>query len=126
MATRHIGTHHRHMVSYPRSLRQSFYTLILMPLLVLVVAAVCVRLFAITVPAEQITLPTLLMALGATFTRLFIAYLIALVFSLPLALLVTWSPSAERIFLPLFDIMQSVPVLAFFPVAIVFFVHYGL
>src|SRR6185437_12134219 len=57
--------------------------------------------------------------------RLLVAYVCALIISLPLALLVTWSSRAEKIFLPLFDIMQSVPVLAFFPVVIVFFVHYG-
>jgi NitT/TauT family transport system permease protein len=39
---------------------------------------------------------------------------------------VTHSAYAERVFLPVFDVIQSVPVLAFFPVIIVLFVHYGL
>ncbi len=115
------------MVSYPKSLHQSLYTLILAPLLVLVVAIVLVRFFTNTaITPEHITITYLLLALGATFLRLLIAYAFALVFSIPLALLVTWSTAAERIFLPIFDIMQSVPVLAFFPLVIVFFIHYGL
>ncbi|HEY5383223.1 MAG TPA: ABC transporter permease subunit [Candidatus Paceibacterota bacterium] len=126
-STRHIGTHHRHMVSYPRSSGQSLYTLILVPLFTLAIVVFLVRIFAgHTVTTEHITFGFLLEALGVTFLRLTIAYVFALIFSFPLALLVTWSPSAERIFLPLFDIMQSVPVLAFFPVIIVFFIHWGL
>src|SRR5579859_3810471 len=126
MSTRHIGHHHRHMVSYPFSLRQSLYTLVVVPLLALVVAIFFLRTFgSISVTPEHITLTYVLEALGATFVRLLIAYAIALVFSLPMALLVTWSTAAERIFLPLFDIMQSVPVLAFFPVVIVLFAHYN-
>ena len=67
----------------------------------------------------------ILSALGATFLRLAVAYSLALACSLPLAIAVTRNKLAERIFLPLFDIMQSLPVLAFFPVIVVFFVHYG-
>jgi NitT/TauT family transport system permease protein len=72
----------------------------------------------------MLTYTALLAALGATFGRLLIAYVLALALSLPLALFVTHSPVAQKIFLPLFDVMQSLPVLAFFPVAIIFFVHY--
>lgn len=126
MTSRHIGHHHRHMVSYPRSFVQSAYTLLLVPLLAVGVSVLLLRGVGVAIPQEQVTFSYLLLALGATFVRLLIAYLIALIISLPLALLVTWSNSAERIFLPLFDIMQSVPVLAFFPVVIVFFVHWGL
>ena len=114
------------MVSYPKSLRQSVYTLIVVPMLVLVVAIVLVRLFAAQTFPEPITLGYLLGALGATVARLFFAYALALVVGVPLALMVTRSTSAEHLLLPLFDVMQSVPVLAFFPVVIVFFVHYGL
>jgi NitT/TauT family transport system permease protein len=125
--SRHVGAHHRHLVSYPHSRGQSLYTLILAPLAALAVVVVLVQTFAgRTVTAEHISFSFLLAALGVTLLRLLIAYLFALALSLPLALLVTWSATAERIFLPIFDIMQSVPVLAFFPVIIVFFVHWGL
>jgi NitT/TauT family transport system permease protein len=114
------------MVSYPRSLVQSVYTLLFFPLAAVLIAALLLRGFASVVPAEQLSLGTVLLALGLTFIRLLIAYLFAVAFAIPLALLVTESAWAERVFLPVFDIMQSVPVLAFFPVIIVFFVHYGL
>jgi NitT/TauT family transport system permease protein len=66
-----------------------------------------------------------LSALGATLVRLSIAYVLGLLLALPLALLVTYNTWAERIFLPLFDVVQSLPSLAFFPIIIVFFIHYG-
>ncbi|MGC9602752.1 MAG: ABC transporter permease subunit [Minisyncoccia bacterium] len=126
MSTRHIGTHHRRMVSYPRSLVQSVYTIFFFPLATVAVAAIFLRGFATVVPTEQLSLGAVLAALTFTFMRLLIAYLFSIAFAIPLALLVTESAWAERVFLPVFDIMQSVPVLAFFPVIIVFFVHYGL
>lgn len=56
--------------------------------------------------------------------RLIVAYGLALVLSLPLALLINRSAWTERVLLPAFDVLQSVPVLAFFPVIILFFVHH--
>jgi NitT/TauT family transport system permease protein len=123
---RHTGIHHRRMVSYPHSFLQSMYALLFVPLLAVAIAALFLRGFAAVVPNEQVSLGFVLAALGATFVRLLLAYLFAILFAVPLALLVTESSWAERIFLPIFDIIQSVPVLAFFPVVIVFFVHYGL
>jgi NitT/TauT family transport system permease protein len=114
------------MVSYPRSLVQSVYTLLFFPLVTVAVAAIFLRAFAAVVPVEQVSLGAVLAALAFTFVRLLIAYLFAVAFAVPLALLVTESAWAERVFLPVFDVIQSVPVLAFFPVIIVFFVHYGL
>jgi NitT/TauT family transport system permease protein len=113
------------MVSYPRSLVQSAYTLLLIPLIAIVCAVVLLRGVSIVVPQEQVTLTTLLLALGSTFLRLLAAYVLSLICAVPLALLVTHNEFAERIFLPLFDVMQSVPVLAFFPVLVVFFVRWG-
>jgi len=43
----------------------------------------------------------------------------------PLAILVTKNALMERLLLPLFDIAQSVPVLAFFPIVIAFFLRFG-
>src|SRR5581483_10111773 len=65
-------------------------------------------------------------ALLETLFRLLIAYFFALALSIPLTLLVNRSSLMERIFLPVYDIAQSIPVLAFFPVVIVFFVRFGL
>jgi NitT/TauT family transport system permease protein len=97
------------------------------PLLVVVVVFVLLRIFAIFpfVPTG-VSWGYIGAALLATFLRLLIAYVLALIVSIPLALLVVKSPLMERIFLPLFDIAQSIPVLAFFPIVIVFFLHFGL
>jgi len=122
----HIRHYHRHVVfSYPVSLQQRIYSLFLLPLLLLVLILLFVQ-FAGAFPLEFIqTLPLarLLGALLATVSRLFIAFVFALIASIPLALLITTSQTSERFLLPLFDIIQSVPVLAFFPVIIVFFVN---
>lgn len=56
-----------------------------------------------------------------TFFRMFVAYVASLVVSIPLALLIAMTPTVQRILLPVADILQSVPVLAFFPVVVVFF-----
>jgi len=67
----------------------------------------------------------LLKAVGASFLRLFIAYIISLVFGVALALLAISSRKVESILLPVFDILESVPILVFFPVIILFCVSYG-
>lgn len=65
-------------------------------------------------------------AVAATFLRLLTAYVFALILSIPLALAVNRSAFLERLLLPLFDIVQSIPVLAFFPIIIALFIRFGL
>lgn len=127
MDHRHVTGHHRHMhISYAESLPQRLYSHILIPLLAIVLTIVLIQTFSKARPEEAVTLVATMSALSATFVRLFIAYSLALVVAIPLSLAVSHNKLAERILLPFFDIMQSLPVLAFFPVIIVFFVHYGL
>ncbi len=114
------------MVSFSRSRAEGLYTLVLVPLVVVLVAVFFMHQYAESVAPSHITIGILLYALTATFVRLFIAYALALACALPLAMLITQGKGAEHILLPFFDVMQSVPVLAFFPVIIVFFAHYGL
>lgn len=52
------------------------------------------------------------------------AYIVSLAVSIPLALLIASTPKVQRILLPIADVLQSVPVLAFFPVVVVFFTAY--
>jgi NitT/TauT family transport system permease protein len=59
-----------------------------------------------------------------TFFRMLLAYILALVIALPLALFMGSTPRLQRILLPIADILQSVPALAFFPVVVVFFTAY--
>jgi NitT/TauT family transport system permease protein len=58
---------------------------------------------------------TLLAALGASFLRLFIAYILA-----------ERGRRLESALLPIFDVLESMPVLAFFPVVIILFLKANL
>ncbi|MFI5265593.1 MAG: hypothetical protein ACHQT7_02505, partial [Candidatus Levyibacteriota bacterium] len=76
-----------------------------------------------TLDVNQISVFSIAVASLNTLTRLFLAYVIALVISVPLALLITARAKFERILLPVFDILQSIPVLAFFPVVVLAFIR---
>jgi len=70
---------------------------------------------------NRISVGDILAATINTFFRMFVAYIASLLVSVPLALLVSSTPRAQRILLPIADVLQSVPVLAFFPVVVVIF-----
>src|SRR5712692_3907197 len=55
-------------------------------------------------------------------SRMLAAYALSFIFSLAYGYAAATSKRAERILLPVLDILQSIPVIGFFPVAIVFFV----
>lgn len=75
---------------------------------------------------DQLTVLDLTMASLATLSRLTIAYVLALFFAIPLALAVVRTPRIEEVLLPFIDILQSIPVLAFFPVIVLVFISLGL
>ncbi|WP_448524940.1 ABC transporter permease [Parathermosynechococcus lividus] len=52
---------------------------------------------------------------GQTLLRMLIAYIISLVFSVLYSYLAFYNRTAEKILLPLLDILQSIPVLSFLP-----------
>lgn len=121
----HIQHSRRHFgFSYPRSLTQWLYT-ILSPFILLLVLFLALRFFSFLpgVSASPFALAYFGKATLATLLRLSIAYCFALILSLPLALLVEYNAFAERILLPVFDIIQSVPTLAFFPVIALSFIR---
>jgi NitT/TauT family transport system permease protein len=60
--------------------------------------------------------------LAASFTRMLLAYLMSLGFSLAYGYYAAAHRPAERVLIPVLDILQSVPILGFFPIAIYFFV----
>ena len=68
---------------------------------------------------------TIVFAACATCARLAIAYVLAALLAVPLALFVTSSATIEAIFLPVFDVLESVPILVLFPVLVVLFVQTG-
>jgi NitT/TauT family transport system permease protein len=66
------------------------------------------------------------LAFLSSFARLFISYIFSLVIGVALALFVLRSHVWERVLIPVYDVLESVPVLVFFPVIILFFIHYNL
>lgn len=64
---------------------------------------------------------------GAFFSlgRLLVGYLISLIFGLGAAVWLASSRKVERIAIPIFDIIQNIPPLAFYPLAILLFVQFG-
>ena len=60
---------------------------------------------------------------AASFLRMLASYLLSLFFAVVCGTLATTGAGRERIILPFLDIMQSVPVLGFFPAAVFFFVR---
>lgn len=121
--------HHQYHFSYLTSVKRHFSIVG-----VVLAALVIILLFSFRylspnkplVSLIQISPVDLLFATGATFFRLSIAYVIATLIAVPLALLTTASAKLERILLPMFDILQSIPVLAFFPVIVLVFLKFGL
>lgn len=73
----------------------------------------------------QISVGELLIDSGYTLLRLLTAYLVSLVLAIILALVATSNRLIEELMLPVLDVLQSVPVLAFFPIAIVAFAKAG-
>lgn len=116
---RHVG-----YLSYPISTAQRIYSAIVTPLLSILFLVVVLKLFSVStsVPTGDVSWINLGMATLATFLRLLIAYVLALAVAIPLAIIIYKRPALESILLPLFDIVQSIPVLAFFPVVILVFI----
>jgi NitT/TauT family transport system permease protein len=122
MAIRHY--HHHYHFSYLTSKKRHFSaTLIVIAILTVIFLA----LFNFVTPQSTLNLkdlsPTIiLLASFNTLFRLLISYVFSLVLSIPIALLITKTERMERILLPISDIIQSVPVLAFFPIVVLVFI----
>ncbi len=79
------------------------------------VAAVALLPTAGTLGAD---LPAAAIDLSLSFTRMLLAYLLSLVFSIVYGYYAATHRPAERVLIPVLDILQSVPILGFFPIAI--------
>lgn len=66
--------------------------------------------------------PTAAVDLSYSFVRMLLAYAMSLVFALSYGYFAATSRTGERLLIPILDILQSVPILGFFPVAIGLFV----
>lgn len=117
--------HHHYHFSYTTSLKRHFSSVLLVLLILLFLLFSAFKFLAPTHPLinlDQVSSVDLLTAIFVTFYRLMLAYIFALVVAIPLALLITIRPRAERILLPIFDTLQSIPVLAFFPIIVLVFI----
>ncbi len=70
-------------------------------------------------------LPRAAYYLSFSFTRMVLAYALSLGFALVYGYYAAANRGAERVMIPVLDILQSVPILGFFPVALLFFVEAG-
>src|SRR3989442_11895312 len=87
--------------------------------LVFIVAGVA---FAILYPESAARAAALPLLAVFSLARMVAAYLLALVFAIAYGTTMALSKRAAVVMLPLLDILQSVPILGFFPAALVFFV----
>ena len=78
--------------------------------------------FAIAFPASASEAAALPLLAAFSLGRMVAAYLLALVFAIAYGTTMALSKRASVVMLPLLDILQSVPILGFFPAALVFFV----
>jgi NitT/TauT family transport system permease protein len=113
------------VISYPHTLAEKMYSIFLMPILIVAAIFAIVKLLHFSGNFSQISFWTLGLAGLSTTYRLAVAYCFAVVVSVPLAILATKSSLLEKIFLPTFDILESVPILAFFPILILLFVRFN-
>jgi NitT/TauT family transport system permease protein len=122
MAIRHY--HHHYHFSYLTSKKRHFSSVLIV---IAVLTLILLALFKFITPQNTLNLkqlsPTvILLASFNTIFRLLISYVFALILSVPIALLITKSERTERILLPISDIIQSVPILAFFPIVVLVFI----
>jgi NitT/TauT family transport system permease protein len=111
---------------YPHTLLERLYSFFLAPLLLVALIFVCIKIFHLPfVSLPGISFYSIGLASAFTLGRLLSAYVLAIIVAIPLAILATHSTVAEKILLPVFDILESVPILAFFPVLIFLFFKFG-
>lgn len=117
-----------HYLRYPITMRERFWTIFFGPLIIVAL----VYLFVHFVPffrsdeaSETISFGTILLASFETCMRLLAAYVLAVIVAVPLSLAVTSSSIVETFLLPVFDIFESIPILALFPVIILVFVQFN-
>lgn len=122
----HGRAHHFIALTYPVSLRDRIYAIVLGPLFVVGLMGLAFYFYPILEPTGQsLSFQMVFAAAMYTLLRLFIAYVCAVVVAVPLAIAVTHNTTVEKILLPVFDILQSVPILALFPVIIMLFIRFG-
>lgn len=114
---------HRGRHAHPTSVPLRLGSALALPLGIVVVAGfLATGAVAISSPYSM-QAATLLSALGASLVRIGVAFALSLLVGIPLGLLAVRNRTIESILLPVFDVLESMPVLAFFPVIIILFLR---
>lgn len=98
------------------------YLLLFMVLLICVIGIYRGGVRMVELKPEEISLRELPFALTLSLMRMTVSYVACLIFAFTLGLAAARFRAGERVVLPLLDILQSVPVVGFFPAAIGFFI----
>lgn len=69
------------------------------------------------------TLITILSAIGYSWIRMVIALIASILFSIIVGIAAAVSKTLEKIIIPILDILQSIPILGFFPIALYAFIN---
>lgn len=120
--------HHIYHFSYHTSFKRHFSAISTVIIILVFIFFFTFHLLSPNIPLinlSQLSFFDLFSASIASLYRLTIAYIFALLLSIPLALTITHTAKLEKILLPFFDILQSVPVLAFFPVLVLVFIKFN-
>lgn len=119
--------HTRYHFSYHTSARHRLSTVLGVTALIVLVLLFIFHNLTPTRPfsLDAISVVDVFLATVATIWRLMVAYILAVLVAIPLVVASTSHPRAEKILLPIFDIFQSVPALAFFPVIILVFIKFN-
>ena len=104
--------HHHFHFSYTTSIKRHLLSIAIVTILSLVILYLVIRLAApqSTFNIRAISWVDIFLASVNTLMRLFIAYIFSVIIAIPLALLITSTPKIEKILLPIFDIIQAIPI----------------
>ncbi|MGQ9718439.1 MAG: ABC transporter permease subunit [Nitrososphaerales archaeon] len=62
--------------------------------------------------------------IGSSLLRMLAAFLLSLTFAIPYGIIAARRARAEKILIPVLDVLQSIPILGFFPIAVLFFIAF--
>src|SRR5712691_5889237 len=116
------------IVAWPSRLRPTVWDLIALPLVLGAIALLAWGGREMSVPYHVEELPISLAPAVLpeyalrTVLRMFMALIASLVFSLAYAALAAKSPQAEKLLIPVLDVLQSVPILGFLSIAVTGFI----
>ncbi len=122
MQVKRIRHPHYHF-SYTTSFAKHYAVIVGVLIFITVFLLILFPLFSHTKPEafNKISFFGLLSLSAATLLRLLVSYILSIIVAVPLALMIN-IPKLEKILLPVFDVIESIPALAFFPFVVLIFI----